>query len=93
MNRRKFLLGTAGLAGLAPLAEGVVDPEFEPGIELSRDLFMLDAEEFRNLAKGRKIRWVRSTELYTARRKGWKEHPWHITRFVGKDEMAHLLVR
>ena len=89
MNRRKLLLGIVGVAGVAGSAG--VGPDVGLDIELSRDLFMLDVEGFRNLAKLRKIRWVRSTDLYTTMRKGWKEHPWHITRFAG-DEMSHLMV-
>lgn len=38
------------------------------------------------------MRWIRSTDLYTAMRKGWKEHPDHITRYEGKSGIAHLMV-
>lgn len=97
MNRRKVLLGIFGLVGT--VAAVAPDVASDPGLplELSSDLFILDAEEFRNLAKSRKIRWVRSTNLYTAMRQGWQEHPWHITRFASTashpDGVAHLMVR
>lgn len=101
MNRRKFLLGTAGigLTGVA-IAKTTTDRfckiEVAPeGIEFVVDHwsdgeFMLDAEEFRNLAISHKIRWVKTTDLHTVG-KGWKEHPWHITRFEGNG-LAHLMV-
>ena len=75
MNRRKFLLGTAGVA-----VSGVALAKSTPrnGVHIHQ---------------GCKVRWVKSTKSYDAMRKGWQEHPDHITRFWEPDGLAHLMTR